>query len=88
MNAAYSLMGGSIITNLMTTQTESENQRDTAKIESRADALDWAVFGCLAVGAVGIIKALSMDKAVDILICSLGSVIAFSVVFYVHLRKR
>ena len=70
------------------TQTETESRKDAAESESRTDALDWAVFGCLAVGAVGIIKALSMDKALDILICLLGSVVAFSVVFYVYLRKR
>jgi len=72
----------------MTTQTETENRKDAAESESRADALDWAVFGCLAAGAVGIIKALSMDKALDILVCLLGSIAAFSVIFYVHLRKR
>jgi len=74
----------------MTTQTqaETESRKDAAETESRTDALDWAVFGCLAAGGVGIIKALNMDKALDILICLLGSVVAFSVVFFVHLRKR
>jgi hypothetical protein len=54
----------------------------------KSDALGWAVFGCLAAGAVGIYKALEMDKPIDILVCLLGSLVAFGVVFYVHLRKR
>ena len=73
--------------NFMTTQNQTESRSDTDESTSRTDALDWAVFGCLAAGGVGIIKALSMDRAIDILICLLGSVIAFSVVLYVHLRK-
>jgi len=78
----------------MTTETEieaktgTESEADQAERESRNHALDWAVYGCLAAGAVGIFKAWSMDRALDILICLLASVVAFSVVFYVNLRKR
>jgi hypothetical protein len=72
----------------MATQTETEDHKDAAKSESRTDALDWAVFGCLAAGAVGIVKALDMDRPFDIAICLLASVVAFGVVFYVHLRKH
>jgi len=50
-------------------------------------ALDWAVLGCLIAGAVGIVKALGMDKPSGVLLCLLGSVAAFGLVIYVHLRK-
>lgn len=72
----------------MTTETQTENRSATSESSSRTSALDWAVFGCLAAGGVGIIKAFDMSSAVDVLICLLGSVIAFGVVFYVHLRKQ
>jgi hypothetical protein len=73
----------------MTTQTQTADKSETTESSSRkTSALDWAVFGCLAAGAVGIIKALSMDRPFDVAICLLASVIAFSVVFYVHLRKH
>ena len=73
----------------MTTQTETASQTQTVEESSgRTDALDWAVFGCLFAGAVGIYKALEMDKPTDILVCLLGSLAAFGVVFYVHLRKH
>jgi len=51
------------------------------------DALDWAVFGCLAAGVGGIYKAMSMDNAWSVLLCLLGSIAAFGVVIYAHLRK-
>ena len=72
----------------MTTQTETASRTETSNPKPRAEALDWAVFGCLAAGGVGLVKALSMDRAIDIVICLLGSIAAFSVVFYVHLRKQ
>jgi hypothetical protein len=73
---------------VMPTQTENLNRPDSAEAtSSNAEGLDWAVFGCLAAGGVGIIKALQMDKPVDILVCLLGSLVAFCVVFYVNLRR-
>jgi len=51
-------------------------------------ALDWAVLGCLIAGAVGIVKAFSMDSPSGVLLCLLGSVGAFGLVIYVHLRKH
>lgn len=50
-------------------------------------ALDWAVFGCLAAGAVGIIKALGMETPSGVLLCLLGSVAAFGLIIYVHFQK-
>jgi hypothetical protein len=71
----------------MTTQTETETRGETAE-SKRTSALDYAMFGCLAAGGVGIIKALDMNSAMDVFICLLGSVVSFGVVFYVHLRKQ
>lgn len=72
----------------MTTQTETVDRSEAAVRSSRkATALDWAVFGCLAAGGVGTIRALGMDSPLGVLLCLLGSVAAFGLVFYVHLRK-
>jgi hypothetical protein len=71
----------------MTTQLETETRGEITEAK-RTSALDYAVFGCLAAGGVGIIKALDMNSAIDVFICLLGSVVAFGVVFYVHLRKH
>jgi hypothetical protein len=81
----------------MATQTQEE------KLQGRADrydpfdmvfgerksstALDWAVLGCLIAGAVGIYKAFCIDSPSGVLLCLLGSVTAFGLVIYVHLRK-
>lgn len=71
----------------MTAQSRTEERGEQTEVKSRTSALDWAVFGCLAAGAVGIIKALDMDKASDVLLCLIGSVLAFGVVFYMHIQK-
>jgi len=81
-------LGGWIIRHSMTPQTETVDRSEAAETSSRkTTALDWAVFGCLAAGGVGIIKALGMDSPFGVLLCLLGSVAAFGMVFYVHLRK-
>jgi hypothetical protein len=72
----------------MTTHTEIADRSDSPENSSRkTTALDWAVFGCLTAGAVGIIKALGTDSPSGVLLCLLGSVAAFGMVFYVHLRR-
>ena len=72
----------------MTTQTETVDRGEAAESTARkTTALDWAVFGCLAAGGVGIIKALNVDSPFGDLMCLLGSVAAFGTVFYVHLRR-
>ena len=71
--------------------TESENLNRAASTEtdsSKTDSLDWAVLGCLVAGGVGIVKAFSMERGIDVFACILGSLVAFSVVFYVYLRKQ
>jgi hypothetical protein len=71
-------------------------QSDTEKMKSpfnavpqhnKTSALDWAVFGCLSAGAVGIIKALGAESPSGVLLCLLGSVAAFGLIIYLHLRK-
>ena len=73
----------------MAPETQTVNRGEPAEVKSsKTNALDWAVLGCLAAGAVGLLKALFMDSGRDVLGCLLGSVLAFGVVFYVHLRKH
>jgi hypothetical protein len=72
------------------TKTGADNCDPFDKVFGRPSAtpaLDWAIFGCLAAGAVGIIKAFDMDSPSGVLLCLLGSVAAFGLVIYVHLRK-
>ena len=82
----------------MTTQAEQEKAKDGkpnigpfAQVfgseYNKTTALDWAVFGCLAAGGVGIYKAVCMDTPVGVLLCLLGSVAAFGLIIFVHLRK-
>ena len=81
-------LGGLIMRHFMTTQTEIPDRSETVESSSRkTTALDWAVFGCLAAGGVGIVKAFEMESPSGVLLCLLGSVAAFGMVFYVHLRK-
>jgi hypothetical protein len=73
----------------MTTNADSANRAEDSTVTSdRADHLDWAVLGCLVAGGVGIVKALSMERGIDVLACIFGSLVAFGVVFYVCLRKQ
>ncbi len=75
--------------NCMATHNETANRIDASTVSSdRTTGMDWAVFGCLIAGGVGIVKALNMDSGVDVLACLLGSLAAFGVVFYVHLRRQ
>jgi hypothetical protein len=75
----------------MTTQTEPEKMKGPFQAafqnDSKTTALDWAVFGCLVAGGVGIVKALGADSPFGVLLCLLGSVAAFGLIIYVHLRK-
>ncbi|HEY3856567.1 MAG TPA: hypothetical protein VGO67_19450 [Verrucomicrobiae bacterium] len=73
----------------MTTNTETANRVETSTVTSdKADSLGWAVLGCLVAGGVGIVKALSMERGIDVFACILGSLAAYGVVFYVCLRKQ
>jgi len=73
----------------MTTQSQAESRSETTGRSFSADTvLGFAVIGCLAAGTVGIMKASSMERGVDVLLCLLGSVVAFGAVFYIYLGKR
>jgi len=49
--------------------------------------MGFAVFGCLAAGAVGILRAMSAPSGLDVLLCLLGSVAAFGLLFYIYLGR-
>ena len=69
--------------------TPAENQTSTAERESSADTVvGFAVLGCLVAGAVGILKALIMDSGAGVLLCLLGSVASFGMVYYIYCGKR
>jgi len=70
----------------MTTQTGNQ----PAKVDRNASAetvVGFAVIGCLVAGAVGIDKATDMQNGLDVLLCLLGSVAAFGMVFYIYFRR-
>ena len=73
----------------MNTQTETSRQNEAAERSSHVDTVvGFAVLGLLAAGGVGVIKALSMDSGVDVLLCLLGSVAGFGAVYHIYFGKR
>ena len=73
----------------MSTQTQTQNRSDTPERSSSAETVvGFAVLGLLAAGAVGVLKALSMESGLDVLLCLLGSVAAFGAVYYIYFGKR
>ena len=50
--------------------------------------LGFAVIGLLVAGTAGVLKALSMESGFDVLLCLLGSVVAFGAVYYIYFGKR
>ncbi len=72
----------------MSSQTQTENRSALAKRSSNAETVvGFAILGCLVAGGAGIVKALSMEDGFDVLLCLLGSVAAFGIVFYIYFRK-
>jgi hypothetical protein len=72
----------------MSTQIQTENRSVAPERSTSAETvLGFAVLGCLIAGGVGIVKALSMESGFDVLLCLLGSVAAFGMVFYIYFRK-
>ena len=70
----------------MSTQTEAvKTKSETAS--GAETVLGFAILGCLVAGGVGVAKALSMQSGFDVLLCLLGSVAAFGMVFYIYFRK-
>jgi hypothetical protein len=73
----------------MNTKTHTENLNDmTDRSSSKDTVLGFAVIGLLAAGAVGVLRALSMESGIDVLLCLFGSVAAFGAVFYIYLGRR
>jgi len=72
----------------MIAQTQTENRSAAPERGSSAETVvGFAVLGCLVAGAVGIAKASGMESGFDVLLCLLGSIAAFGVVFYIYFRK-
>jgi hypothetical protein len=72
----------------MNTQAQTDKQSTASDRGSSADTVvGFAVLGCLIADAVGVLKALSMNSGFDVLLCLLGSVAAFGMVFFVYFRK-
>jgi hypothetical protein len=72
----------------MRTQTQIGNRTATTERGNSGDmVVGFAVLGCLIAGAVGIDRALSMQSGFDVLLCLLGSVAAFGMVFYIYFRR-
>jgi hypothetical protein len=68
--------------------TETQATRTKSEGTSSAETVvGFAVLGCLLAGGVGIVKALSMEGGLDVLLCLLGSVAAFGTVFYVYFQR-
>ena len=72
----------------MTTQTHTEPSRRIDSNSSPETVIGFAVLGCLAAGAVGIIKALSMETGFGVLLCLLASVVSFTTVYYIYCGKH
>ena len=73
----------------MATQMQTQDPSETTdRTSSASTVLGFAVLGLLAAGAVGVLKALSMESGFDVLLCLLGSVAAFGSVYYIYFGKR
>ncbi len=73
----------------MSTQTQTQNRSETPERSSSADTVvGFAVLGLLVAGTVGVLKALSMESGIDVLLCLLGSVAAFGGVYYIYFGRR
>jgi hypothetical protein len=68
----------------MSTQTRSAQPERSSTGET---IVGFAVLGCLVAGGVGILKALSMESGIDVLLCLLGSTAAFGAVIYFCFHK-
>ncbi|MEY2466442.1 MAG: hypothetical protein QOD03_963 [Verrucomicrobiota bacterium] len=71
----------------MSAKTQTENHGATERSSSAETVVGFAILGCLIAGGVGIVKALDMTSGIDVLLCLLGSVAAFGMVFYIYFRK-
>lgn len=72
----------------MNTSSQSESRSTLNTRESSAETVvGFAIMGLLVAGAVGVWKAMSMERGIDVLLCLLGAVAAFGTVYYLYFRK-
>ena len=60
----------------------------SAHDEGRRTVMVFAVLGCMIAGIVGVIKAVSMVKGFDVLLCLMGAIGAFGTALCVYFWKR
>ena len=73
----------------MSTQTQTEEAIAARSVHAKAEtAVGFAVLGCLVAGSAGILKAMSMETGSGVLLCLLGSVVAFGMVYYIYFGKE
>jgi uncharacterized membrane protein YuzA (DUF378 family) len=73
----------------MSTQTETQNQREKPERTSNAETvLGLIIIGLLIGGVVGIAKASSMTSGLDVMCCLFGSVAAFGTVYYIYFGRH
>jgi predicted outer membrane lipoprotein len=70
-------------------QTEAERQEHAVvhRHSTAQTVLNFAALGCLLASALGILKALEMERVGDGLICLLGSLVACGLVCYLYFRN-
>jgi len=74
---------------IMARETTVESAAKTPVGHSDADTImGYAVLGCLVAGGIGIFKALSMESGLDVLLCLLGSVAAFGMVYHICFQRN
>ncbi|HET7625159.1 MAG TPA: hypothetical protein VFM25_07830 [Verrucomicrobiae bacterium] len=73
----------------MTKKVKAQNQSEISKQNSSADTvLGFVILGLLTAGTVGVLKAFSMTGGLDVLLCLLGSVVAFGAVYFIYFGKH
>lgn len=80
-------MPRTIEVNATNVRPEVASEKGARANSSAETILGFAVIGCLIVGATGITKALSMESGLDVLLCLLGSVAAFGLIFYLYFQR-
>ena len=73
----------------MNAPSQTPNRSEAVERSSSGETVSgFVVIGLLAAGGVGVLKAMSMDSGIDVLLCLLGSVAAFGALFYIYFGKR
>lgn len=73
----------------MTAQTQTQIRNEESDRHSSASTvLGFAVIGLLVAGTVGVVKAMSTDSGIDVLLCLPGSVAAFGAVYLIYFGKH